>query len=484
MAIPLGFGSTRRRLLTATPVLCALALASQAQAPMSAPPGASNPLIERRPFIQIPGPNPIIMRGASGAWDDDRIEACDVIKDFETYYFYYHGLARGGRWSADCWRIGVATARHPLGPWSKRENEPVLDLGAEGSWDDASVACAFILKEAPERYFMWYSGKRRNTKWGIGLATATSPTGPWKESEKNPLIEDFGYVGGVVKVHGKYHLYTEHPIGSTAPDYGPISLATADAPEGPWTIHSGNPVLRAGERGAWDDGGYSEAKVTFWEGVFHIFYGGAKEYRPRPLTRESIGYAYSFDGTHFVKYGGNPVARREANPNMAAFAEVHTLFEPPFIYAFHTIRYIDEMRAPAGRQRIEDLGVQVLVTQKPFRLSMPMLNLDALPPRGGTKLSDCPPISLESASAVSLTAEASYAQGARAAMRVRVRSSPDGMNFDTTDVLVFDDDIRPGATSRKTVPLNTGARFIKVQVENPDKGQRLSNVKITATLGG
>ncbi|MEK7754625.1 MAG: hypothetical protein AAB654_22055, partial [Acidobacteriota bacterium] len=365
------------------------------------------------------------MRGASGAWDDDRIEACDVIKDFETYYFYYHGLARGGRWSAGCWRIGVATARHPLGPWSKRGNEPVFDLGPEGSWDDAHVACAFILTEAPEKYFMWYSGKRRDTKWGIGLATASKPEGPWKKYEKNPLIDDFGYVGGVVKANGQYRLYTEHPIGSTAPDYGPISLATADAPEGPWTIHPGNPVLPAGEKGAWDDGGYSEAKVTFWDGVFHLFYGGAKEYTPRPLTRESIGYAYSFDGVRFIKYGGNPVARREANPNMAAFAEIHTLFEPPFIYAFHTIRYIDEMRAPAGRERIEDLGVQVLVTQTPYRLSMPVLTLDSLPPGGATKLSECPPISLESASVVSLTAEARYARAARAGMRVRVRSSPD-----------------------------------------------------------
>ena len=45
-----------------------------------------------------------------------------------------------------------------------------------------------------------------------------------------------------------------------------------------------------------------------------MFYGGAKRYEPRMLTRESIGYAYSFDGYHFFKYARNPVARQEACP--------------------------------------------------------------------------------------------------------------------------------------------------------------------------
>lgn len=447
--------------------------------------GARNALLEGRPFIQIPGPNPILTSGRKGEWDESVIEACDVIKDFETYYFYYHGVPKDTkRWPGGGYRVGLATAKHPLGPWTKYGTEPVLTLGPEGSWEDRSVACAFILKEAPDKFYMWYSGGGRSKKgWSIGLATASKPEGPWKKYGKNPLIEDFGYVGGVVKYQGKYHLYTEHPIGSTAPDYGPIALATADSPEGPWMIYPGNPVIPAGERGAWDDGGYSEAKVTFWDGVFHIFYGAAKEYKPRMLTRESIGYAYSFDGTHFIKYGGNPVARREANPNAAAFSEVHTLFEPPFVYAFHTLRYIDEQKAPMGRSNIEDLGVQVLAFQPSFRLPMPVLNLNSLAGGASTKLADCPPISLESVFHVSLTAEASYAQGARAGMRVRVRSSPDGMDFDTADVQVFENDFRPGARCVKTVDLNARVRFIKVIVENLDKSSSLSNVKITATLG-
>src|SRR5262249_11404282 len=147
------------------------------------------------------------------------------------------------------------------------------------------------------------------------------------------------------------------------------SLAIADSPQGPWKEWTGNPVLPVGETGAWDDAGYSEAKVIYREGVYHMFYGGAKEYKPRRLTMESIGYAYSLDGYNFIKYGGNPVASREASPNAAAFAEVHALFEPPFIYVFHTLRYIEPEKAlqPGGID-VEDLGVEILAMEKSFHL--------------------------------------------------------------------------------------------------------------------
>ena len=65
-------------------------------------------------FIHIPGPNPILRPGDSGSWDDGVIEACDVIKDRDTYYLYYHGTSAS---AGTGYRIGAATASHPLGPW-------------------------------------------------------------------------------------------------------------------------------------------------------------------------------------------------------------------------------------------------------------------------------------------------------------------------------------------------------------------------------
>lgn len=50
-------------------------------------------------FIQIPGPNPILTGSAPGAWDEHNLEACNVFKDGETYYLYYHAQPKDSdRW--------------------------------------------------------------------------------------------------------------------------------------------------------------------------------------------------------------------------------------------------------------------------------------------------------------------------------------------------------------------------------------------------
>ncbi len=424
-------------------------------------------------FVHIPGPNPLLRPGARGSWDDGVIESCDVIKDHDTYYWYYHGTS-----SSTGYQVGVATAPHPLGPWTKSQASPVLRLGPEGSWEDRHVACAAILKEGVERYYMWYSGKsaEKGGRWHIGLATGSSPLGPWEKHDANPVLEDFGYVGGVLRAKGKYHLYTEHPIGSTGDDYGPLSLATADSPEGPWVKHE-EPVLRQGEWGEWDDGGFSEAKVFYRSGIFHLFYGGAKLNPTRILSRESIGYAYSFDGTNFTKHIANPVAPREANPDGAAFAEVHSYAEPPFIYLYHTLRY-------NSRDGDEDLGAQVLATSRPFALPMPVLSVASLAAAQATALDACPPISLGPVATCALTAECTFDPHARAGAKVHIRSSYDGLHWDTENLRALELPCRPGETVRKTFEFGATVMFVKLLIENLDGSSPLRDVRVDATLCG
>ena len=437
-----------------------------------------NELVENGQFIQIPGPNPIITPGPAGAWDDRVTEAADAFKDVDTYYFYYHATGQGKGY-----RLGVASSTHPLGPFKKYGEKPVLDLGGKGSWDERHVACAMVFKEAPRKYYMWYSGHGslpQHRKWSIGLATAKHPLGPWKKYEGNPILEDFGYVGGVLKVKGKYHLYSAYPISSPGykGDYSPLALAVGETPEGPYTKYQGNPLMTKGEWGDWDDGGISEAEVLYHNGVFHMFYGGTHLYGPR---LESIGYAYSLDGYNFIKYGRNPVAVRQANPNAAAFAEVHAIIEPPFVYLYHTLRYenCDNKHFPWT----EDLGVQVLVTQTPFSLNMPVLNRESLDVGQTTSLNDSPPVGLSHVKRLSLTAECTYSQNSRRPLRVHVRASYDGMNYDTSDLYSFENDFKPGQTARKTVELHPKVRFIKVLVENLDESESVSDVRVTAALG-
>ena len=406
-------------------------------------------------FIQIPGPNPVVVRGPKGSWDSAKIEAGDVFKDHDTYYLYYHGWGSGKGW-----QVGVATAKHPLGPWKKYEKNPVQTFGP----------CPFILKEHADKYYMWY------TSGGINLATAPSPIGPWKAYEGNPIMGDFGYVGGVVKYEGKYYLYTAYPVGSVGPDYSPMAVAIAQKPEGPYIRYEGNPILKQGPWGSWDDGGYSEAEVFYHDGVFHMFYGGAKLQPNRMQTRESIGYAYSFDGLHFTKHPRNPVAIREMVPNAGAFAEVHSFAEGPFVYLFYTLRYND------GN---EDLGVQVLATQRPFKLRMPILIKESLEPGKESSLAECQLVCLDNITTLALTVECTYGGKSSRSVYVQVKTSYDGLKFDTVALQTVPLAWVAGETVRQTFDVNAGAKYIKVQVVNPDKSAgKVTDVSVYATVGG
>lgn len=90
----------------------------------------------------------------------------------------------------------------------------------------------------------------------------------------------------------------------------------------------------------------------------------------------------SFDGYNWSKNGLNPVAMREANPNATSISEAQSIFESPFVYVYHALRYKAPWR-PGDEKRfpwVEDLGVQVLVTHDDFSLEMPLINLQTLEP--------------------------------------------------------------------------------------------------------
>ena len=431
------------------------------------------PVFER--LIHVPGPNPIITSGGPGEWDEQVIEAGNVIKDHHTYYLYYHGIPGDKeKWGPGSYRIGVATATHPLGPWTKYGGKPVLDAGAEGEWDSGLVACPAILKEGENTYYMFYSAE---FPCDIGLATATSPVGPWTKHEKNPIMKDFGYVGGVVKVGGKYYMYSEYPIDLNSPDQGPFCLAVADRPEGPWQRYEGNPILAVEGWGTWDDGGYSEAGMLYHEGIFHTFYGGTKWEK-----FESIGYAYSFDGKTFHKHPQNPVVMRERCPNISAFAEVHALFEPPLFYLYATQRYVKSLDEGGSTFEREHIGANVLATSVPFRFDMPVMTMDNLAAGAVSELDSCPPIGLENINRFALTAECSYDASAKAGLRVKVFPSHDGLNYDTEPMARFDNVFESGQCGRKTSALDSGVMFVKVVVKNLDDSKPISDVKIVATM--
>lgn len=473
--------------------------------------GLSNSFAEK-PLIHILGPSPAISPSADpSAVDSLMLESCDVLKDLDTYYWYYHARSQDQKHWPRGYRVCVATAPTRLGPWTKYEHNPILDQSPAGSWDHGSVHTAVVMKEGAydiepraEKYYMWYGSGANGGS--MGLATADHPLGPWKKYAGNPILKDFGYLGGVVKKDGKFYMFAQHPIG-TRTDQGPFEVATADKPEGPWTKYEGNPVMAPGNWGAWDDGGYSEARVSYHEGFFHMFYGGTKT--PK---LESIGYAYSVDGFKWIKYQANPVIPLNRVPDASGLAEVHGYLEGAYVYLYHTLRYytgattargvssyprVDFVNADARESlrfshgydlygtewKTEDLGIQILTLDPHFKIAFPILMLDSLGAGRSSHLQTCLPIGLQAAATIAITMECTYEPASQAGVRLHVRGSYDGVKYDTEDLYTFNIELRPGQTVRKTVELRPSAKFAKVFIENLDGSHDLKAVKLTATVG-
>ena len=149
-----------------------------------------------------------------------------------------------------------------------------------------------VVKEGTT-YYMWYQDA------GTSLATASHPLGPW--TKVGVVLKDkrMGYVGGVVKVDGTWYMYGTYP-NELRGDYGRCYVATANDPEGPWTVHN-DPVLSPSA--SWEEGGYSEFEILYYDNTFHAFYGATIYDNNR---YEPVGYAWSSDGYNFTKYSGEP----------------------------------------------------------------------------------------------------------------------------------------------------------------------------------
>ncbi len=126
-----------------------------------------------------------------------------------TYYLFYMGTSDGSVFSK---RIGLASASSLAGPWI-RDDEPLLEVGAEGEWDDCCTTNpAFILTSAGEArlyYKSWNAREYKNASGAVrgnrkyGLATATGIRGPYARYKGNPII-DFSGMGGNKQVEDAF----------------------------------------------------------------------------------------------------------------------------------------------------------------------------------------------------------------------------------------------------------------------------------------
>ncbi|MCH7886564.1 MAG: T9SS type A sorting domain-containing protein [Candidatus Marinimicrobia bacterium] len=240
--------------------------------------------------------NPVLLKGPAESWENVAVAFPEVILDGSTFKMWYVGDD-----GTNC-RIGYATSTDGVS-WTKHASNPVLDIGASGSWDDERVSPGAVIFDGSS-YKMWYWGYD-GANWRTGYATSTDGI-DWTKHASNPVM-DLGAAGewddfwaGISAVIFNGSDYQGWYIGGDGPSFN-FRTGYATSPDGiTWTKHASNPVMDF-SAGEWDNASAGVGAVIYNGSIYEMWYEGERA----GVTQ--IGYATSTDGLVWTKSDSNPV---------------------------------------------------------------------------------------------------------------------------------------------------------------------------------
>ena len=97
-------------------------------------------------------------------------------------------------------------------------------------------------------------------------------------------------------------------------------------------------------------------------------------------------------------------------------------------------------------------------------------------------LTQCCPIGMQNADSCALTVDCAFGAQATDGLRLHLRSSYDGLSWDSRDFKTLDIVADGDKAIRETVDVAPKCRFFKVLCENLDATE-VTGLKVTATLG-
>jgi predicted GH43/DUF377 family glycosyl hydrolase len=214
--------------------------------------------------------NPVLTQGSN--FDDRYMWGGTVIRDGNLYRLYFGGYSS----LTQKWSVGMATSTDRI-HWSKLAS-PVLTGGGTGSWDVNGVSQPCVVKESEGQYKMWYGGSTNQSTTAIGFATSTDGV-VWEKYSGNPILVPSSNLPWesyllsdprVVKVGSTYHMFYFGANNSSLYQIGYASSENGTQ----WERYSGNPVIRVGESGSWDDYTLSAHWVMWKDSSFMVWYAG------------------------------------------------------------------------------------------------------------------------------------------------------------------------------------------------------------------
>jgi predicted GH43/DUF377 family glycosyl hydrolase len=216
-------------------------------------------------------------------WEKDNVNRPHILQVGDTWYMWYTGQSRDTQTS----QIGLATSRDGE-HWERIESNPVLTPA--GGWEKGSLMCPHVLYE-DGKFRMWYSGGEMYEPDAIGYAESADGI-HWERHPDNPIIRpvddwerDRVTAACIVPRENDYLAFY---IGF-AEGFEKSTISVARSADGihDWERYPGNPIIRPGPPGSWEDCNVYKPYVVRYRDRWYLWYNGSR-FSDR---REQIGLA-------------------------------------------------------------------------------------------------------------------------------------------------------------------------------------------------
>ncbi|MEZ5083835.1 MAG: histidine kinase dimerization/phospho-acceptor domain-containing protein, partial [Bacteroidales bacterium] len=234
---------------------------------------------------------PLKFKCEGEAWDNAFL-VVNVLKKDSMYYMWYTGESKenwldlfiGYAWSKD----GINWTKHP---------EPVLNPGKDDDWDALYVSTPKVMfnvhlsDQKGTQFHMWYTGVADHMPRTHRVGYATSDDGfHWKKFEGNPVMnigkagtwDSRWVVASTIIFNGASYEMWYYGFNDVMQGIGYATSKDGVS----WNKYPWNPILEAGELGAWDSWYATYGQVeSIGDSVYKMWYCGNNH------TGENFGYA-------------------------------------------------------------------------------------------------------------------------------------------------------------------------------------------------
>jgi len=435
--------------------------------------------------------NPVLTRGGAGAWDEGRVDNPCVIFDSqdEQYEMWYSGRDADGHNG----RTGYAVSTTDGISWTKDPDNPLFNDPDEQGYANHHTEVADVITdywEDSKVYLMQYEQQLTDSNWNtkkIVPKVAKSTDGRnWTVVGKvTSVAEGEGYDGGKLWVDrdGKYHLLVK------------LWPYTTETPIPSIWHHFISEDFETWER---------EGEMELGHEIFSKSYGQVDDFELVPFGRYLLGFVNYYSGSNVARsheplemmaglswnnmqkignciYPAKEIAEGDSSPSYheSTFAIGPTDYgECPRIYYF-------QQWDPDAGSVTSDINMAYLMLGE--KRTYPVLTMSSLAGGNSTSVGwggDCTEIPLEGVDTLNLMVELTYDASATAdpGARIHLRSSSDGVDYDTQDYTSFDVALDAGATVRKTANITPDPEFLQVKVENLTDYD-ITDLEVRAVLG-